>query len=67
MPFFRILLAIAACALLGAQPASGETQDAAPQAGSAAPDAAADTALIEANDPGAAVTNVARSPYYGQY
>lgn len=67
MPFFRILLAIAACALLGAQPASGETQDAAPQAGSAAPDVAAVKALIEAKFPGAAVTNVARSPYFGLY
>ena len=67
MPFFRILLAIAACALLAAQPASGDTQDAAPQAGSAAPDVAAVKALIEAKFPGAAVTNVARSPYFGLY
>jgi thiol:disulfide interchange protein DsbC len=67
MPFFRILLAIAACTLLGTQPASGQTQDAAPQAGSAAPDLAAVKALIEAKFPGAAVTNVARSPYFGLY
>ena len=67
MRFFRILLAIAACTLLGAQPASGQTQDAAPQAGSAAPDRAAVKALIEAKWPGAAVTNVARSPYFGLY
>ena len=67
MRFFRILLAITACTLLGAQPASGQTQDAAPQAGSAAPDLAAVKALIEAKFPGAAVTNVARSPYFGLY
>ena len=67
MPFFRVLLAIAACALLSAHPASGETQDAAPQAGATAPELAAVKALIEAKFPGAAVTNVARSPYFGLY
>ncbi|MEO8565169.1 MAG: DsbC family protein [Betaproteobacteria bacterium] len=67
MPFFRVLLAIAACALLGAHAASAQTQDAAPQSGVTAPELAAVKALIEAKFPGAAVTNVARSPYFGLY
>jgi thiol:disulfide interchange protein DsbC len=67
MPLFRVLLAITACAVLGAHPASGETQEAAPQAGATAPELAAIKALIEAKFPGAAVTNVARSPYFGLY
>jgi thiol:disulfide interchange protein DsbC len=67
MPFFRVLLTIAACAVLGAEPAFAQTQDAAPQAGAAAPELAAVKALIEAKFPGAAVTNVARSPYFGLY
>lgn len=67
MPFSRVLLAIAACALLSAPPASGETQDVAPQAGATAPELAAVKALIEAKFPGAAVSNVARSPYFGLY
>jgi thiol:disulfide interchange protein DsbC len=67
MPFFRVLLAIAACALLGTHPASGETQGAAPQVDASAPEPAAVKALIEAKFPGAAVTNVARSPYFGLY
>jgi len=68
MPFFRVLLAIAALALLGAHAASGQTQDAAPPAAATtAPELAAVKALIEAKFPGAAVTNVARSPYFGLY
>jgi thiol:disulfide interchange protein DsbC len=67
MPFFRVLLAIAACALLGTHPASGETQGAATQVDASAPELAAVKALIEAKFPGAAVTNVARSPYFGLY
>jgi thiol:disulfide interchange protein DsbC len=67
MPFFRVLLAVAALALLGAHAASGQTQDAAPQAAATTPDLAAVKALIEAKFPGAAVTNVARSPYFGLY
>jgi len=67
MPFFRILLAIAASALLGAHAAAGQTQDTAPQAATTAPELAAVKALIEAKFPGAAVTNVARSPYFGLY
>jgi thiol:disulfide interchange protein DsbC len=67
MSFFRVLLAIAACALLGMHPASGETQGAAPQVDASAPELAAVKALIEAKFPGAAVTNVARSPYFGLY
>ena len=67
MPFFKVLLAIAALALLGAHAASGQTQDAAPQAAATAPELAAVKALIEAKFPGAAVTNVARSPYFGLY
>ena len=67
MPFFRVLLAIAACALLAALPASAQTQDATPQAGATAPELAAVKALIEAKFPGAAVSNVARSPYFGLY
>jgi thiol:disulfide interchange protein DsbC len=67
MPFFRVLLAIAACVLLGADPAFAQTQSAAPQASAAAPELAAVKALIEAKFPGATVTNVARSPYFGLY
>src|SRR6476661_5403874 len=67
MPFFRVLLAIVACGLLGAHPASGQTQDAAPQAGAAAPELAGIKTLIEAKFPGAVVSNVARSPYFGLY
>ena len=68
MPFFKVLLAVAASALLAAHAASGQTQDAAPPAAATtAPELAAVKALIEAKFPGAAVTNVARSPYFGLY
>jgi thiol:disulfide interchange protein DsbC len=67
MPFFRILLAVAACAMLGVPPASAQTQGATSQAGATAPELAAVKALIEAKFPGATVTNVARSPYFGLY
>ena len=67
MPLFRFLVAIAACALLGALSASAQTQDAAPQADATASELAAVKQLIEAKFPGAAVSNVARSPYFGLY
>jgi thiol:disulfide interchange protein DsbC len=67
MPFFRFLVAIAACALLGVLSASAQTQDAAPQADATASELAAVKQLIEAKFPGTAVSNVARSPYFGLY
>ncbi|HXU54232.1 MAG TPA: DsbC family protein [Casimicrobiaceae bacterium] len=68
MPFFKVLLAVATSALLAAHAASGQTQDAGPPAAATtAPELAAVKALIEAKFPGAAVTNVARSPYFGLY
>jgi thiol:disulfide interchange protein DsbC len=67
MPFFRFLVAIAACALLGALSASAQTQDAAPRVDATAPELAAVKQLIEAKFPGATVSNVARSPYFGLY
>jgi thiol:disulfide interchange protein DsbC len=67
MPFSRFLVAIAACALLGAHPASAQTQGAAPQFDANASELAAVKQLIESKFPGAAVTNVARSPYFGLY
>ena len=68
MPLFRFLVAIAACTLLGAPSAPAQTQDAAPRVDATiAPELAAVKQLIEAKFPGAAVTNVARSPYFGLY
>jgi thiol:disulfide interchange protein DsbC len=67
MPLFRFLVAIAACTLLGAASAPAQTQDAAPRVDATAPELAAVKQLIEAKFPGAAVANVARSPYFGLY
>ena len=67
MSLFRFLVAIAACMLLGAPSAPAQTQDAAPRVDATAPELAAVKQLIEAKFPGAAVTNVARSPYFGLY
>jgi len=67
MPLFRFLVAIAACTMLGAPSAPAQTQDAAPRADATASELAAVKQLIEAKFPGAAVTNVARSPYFGLY
>jgi thiol:disulfide interchange protein DsbC len=67
MPLFRFLVAIATCALLGALSASAQTQGAAPQADATASELAAVKQLIETKFPGAGVTNVARSPYFGLY
>jgi thiol:disulfide interchange protein DsbC len=67
MPLFRFLAVIAACTLLGAPSAPAQTQDAAPRVDATAPELAAVKQLIEAKFPGAAVTNVARSPYFGLY
>ena len=68
MAFFRFLVAIAVCALLGALSASAQTQDAAQHVDATiAPELAAVKQLIEAKFPGAAVSNVARSPYFGLY
>jgi thiol:disulfide interchange protein DsbC len=67
MPLFRFLVAIAACTLLGAASAPAQTQDAAPRVDATAPELAAVKQLIEAKFPGAAVSNVARSPYFGLY
>jgi thiol:disulfide interchange protein DsbC len=67
MPLFRFLAAIAACTLLGAPSAPAQTQDAAPRVDATAPELAAVKQLIEAKFPGAAVANVARSPYFGLY
>ena len=66
MSHSRFLVAIAACMLLGALSAPAQTQDAA-RAEATAPELAAVKQLIEAKFPGAAVTNVARSPYFGLY
>jgi thiol:disulfide interchange protein DsbC len=63
----RFLVAIAACTLLGAASAPAQTQDAAPRVDATAPELAAVKQLIEAKFPGAAVSNVARSPYFGLY
>jgi len=67
MPLFRFLAVIAACTLLGAPSAPAQTQDAAPRVDATAPELAAVKQLIEAKFPGAAVANVARSPYFGLY
>jgi thiol:disulfide interchange protein DsbC len=67
MPLFRFLVAITACALLGAPSAPAQTQDAAPRVDATAPELAAVKQLIEAKFPGTEVTNVARSPYFGLY
>jgi thiol:disulfide interchange protein DsbC len=67
MPLLRFLVAIAACTLLGAASAPAQTQDAAPRVDATAPELAAVKQLIEAKFPGAAVSNVARSPYFGLY
>ena len=61
MRFFKFLAAAAACALLGAHPASAQAPDA------TTPELAAVKQLIEAKFPGAPVSNVARSPYFGLY
>ena len=67
MRFSRFLVAIAACTLLGSPSAPAQTQDAAPRVDATAPELAAVKQLIEAKFPGAEVTNVARSPYFGLY
>lgn len=67
MSFLKFLVAVAACALLGALSASAQTQDAAPQGDATTAELIAVKQLIEAKFPGAAVTNVARSPYFGLY
>lgn len=66
MSFSKFLGAAAACVLLGALSASAQTQDA-PQGDAATAELIAVKQLIEAKFPGAAVTNVARSPYFGLY
>jgi thiol:disulfide interchange protein DsbC len=67
MLFLRFLVAIAACALLGALSASAQTQGAAQQPDATASELAAIKQLIETKFPGAGVTNVTRSPYFGLY
>ena len=67
MTFHKLLAALAACSLLGAFSASAQTQDAKTQTDAAASELAAVKQIIEAKFPGAAVTNVARSPYFGLY
>ena len=67
MSLFRFLIAIAACTLLGAPSAPAQTQDAAPRVDATASELAAVKQMIEAKFPGAAVTNVARSPYFGLF
>ncbi|MEP6996924.1 MAG: DsbC family protein [Betaproteobacteria bacterium] len=66
MQFYKSFVAVAACALLGAQAASAQAQNPAPP-DATAPEVAAVKQLLEAKFPGAAVTNVARSPYFGLY
>jgi thiol:disulfide interchange protein DsbC len=58
---------LAGCALLGALPATAQTRDAAAPAEASAAELAGVKHLIEAKFPGAAVANVARSPYFGLY
>jgi thiol:disulfide interchange protein DsbC len=67
MRFLKYLAAAAACALLGAHPASAQAPDAAAQSDATTPELAAVKQLIEAKFPGAPVSNVARSPYFGLY
>jgi thiol:disulfide interchange protein DsbC len=67
MRFPKSLMAIVAGALLGAFSASAQTQNAAPQSTATAPELAAVKQLIESKFPGATVSNVARSPYFGLY
>jgi thiol:disulfide interchange protein DsbC len=67
MRFFKFLAVTAACALLGAHPASAQAPDASAQSDAMTPELAAVKQLIEAKFPGAPVSNVARSPYFGLY
>ncbi len=67
MRFFKLVVAVASCALLGALSVSAQTRDAAASNDAAATEVAAIKKLIEAKFPGAAVTNVSRSPYFGLY
>lgn len=60
-------LAVAGCALLAPLPAFAQTPDAPAASQIPEPDVAAVKRLIEAKFPGAAVSNVARSPYFGLY
>jgi thiol:disulfide interchange protein DsbC len=65
MRFSKFL--VAAYALLLAHAAFAQTPDAAPQPAATAAELAAVKQLIEAKFPGAPVSNVARSPYFGLY
>ncbi|MFI4953280.1 MAG: DsbC family protein [Burkholderiales bacterium] len=68
MRFPESCLAVAACALLVALSASAQTQEGASRVDAfTTPELAAVRQLIEAKFPGAAVSNVARSPYFGLY
>ena len=67
MRFFKFLAATAACALLGAHLVSAQAPGAAAQSEATTPELAAVKQLIEAKFPGAPVSNVARSPYFGLY
>jgi thiol:disulfide interchange protein DsbC len=67
MRFFRTFAGIAAGLLLGVLSASAQSQSAPPRSEASAPDIAAVQKLIESKFPGAMVTNVARSPYFGLY
>ena len=66
MRLCKIAMAVAACAMLGGMPALAQTRDAAP-ADASSPELAAVKTLIETKFPGAEVTNVSRSPYFGLY
>lgn len=67
MRFFMSCLAVAACLLPLALPASAQTQDAPAMSQAATPELAAVKQLIEAKFPGAVVSNVTKSPYFGLY
>jgi len=67
MRFFKFVATLAVCALFGAMSASGETPQVAAPTGATAAELAAVKQLIEAKFPGATVTNVGRSPYFGLY
>src|SRR5690348_47430 len=67
MRFFKFVAALAACALLGTLPVSAQTRETATASDASATEVAAVKKLIEAKFPGAEVTNVSRSPYFGLY
>lgn len=67
MQFFKFVATLAACALLGVMSASAQTPPVAAPTGATAAELAAVKQLIEAKFPGATVTNVGRSPYFGLY